>query len=60
MGQGDAMAHTGGAKAFAFLQTVDGDGTVHAIGLRGKLSQFLEEPLLAGQLADDPHGPRNQ
>ena len=60
MGQGDAMPHAGWPQTFPLLQTVDRDGPAHAIGLRGQLSQFLEKPLLAGQLSNDPDGLRDQ
>ena len=60
MGQGDAVTHAGRAEAFPLLQAVDGDRGVQAIGLRGDLAQFLKQAFLAGQMPDDPDGPRLQ
>ena len=58
--QGDAMAHTGGAKAFAFLQAIKRTGCRQAIGLCGDVTQFMEQALFACQLADKTHGAGDQ
>lgn len=60
MGQGDAMPDAGRPQALALLQAVDGDRRIQSIGLRGDLSQFLEEALLARDLAQNPNGSWHQ
>jgi hypothetical protein len=60
MGQGNAMPHACGPKAFPLLQTVDGRRRVQPVSLRCDLTKFLKQALLARQVSDDPHGPRLQ
>ncbi len=60
MRQRDAVAHARRPQRFAFLQPVDRHGRRQPVGLACDFAQFLEQPLLRGELADDADGSRDK